>query len=172
MTDLTQERLKELVHYCPDLGLFWWKERPVRTREDRIFNTKYAGQIAGNRSSHGYGRIGVYGTRYYVHRLAWFYMTGEWPAEDVDHANGWKLDNAFTNLRSASRSQNMANRPANSNNTTGFKGVFKRKNGTFSAQIGINKSKEPLGTFDTPEEASEAYTKRAHELYGEFARSA
>jgi len=44
MSDLTQARLKEILHYCPALGLFWWKERDLKS-----WNTKFAGKIAGNR---------------------------------------------------------------------------------------------------------------------------
>lgn len=154
---IDQATLKSLLHYCPDLGLFWWK------------NGRLAGEIAGTRLNTGYGQIKVAGERHQVHRLAWFYMTGSWPADELDHRNGWKLDNAFGNLREATRSQNNANRRGYA--ASGFKGVTKTKGGRFIATINRNRKPEYLGTFDTPEQANAAYEKRAVEIHGAFARN-
>ena len=78
---LTQERLKEVLHYDPETGIFMWLVAP----NGRI----RVGMEAG--SSHdGYIGIKVDRILYKAHRLAWFYMTGEWPANDVDH---WDRNN-------------------------------------------------------------------------------
>lgn len=163
--NLTQKRLKEVLDYCPALGLFWWKERPETDRHVKRWNTRYSGQIAGRRDNHGYGVISVDDRGHKAHRLAWLYMTGEWPPDDIDHANTWRLDNAFDNLRKATRAQNNANR--HSINKTGLKGVKKLPSGRFQARIG----EEYIGVFDTAGEAHEAAMTRARVLYGEFARA-
>lgn len=160
---LTQQRLKELLHYCPHIGIFWWNER----EDDRAFNVNHAGNIAGHLSDKRYARISIGGKHYKAHRLAWFYMTGEWPKDQIDHRNGWKLDNAFDNLREATNSQNAANRPRSRPHLP--KGVSAKGN-RWRARITYGKRKHDLGTFDTPDEAHEAYAKRAREVHGEFAR--
>ena len=164
---ITQARLKELLHYCPDLGIFWWKERPGSDRFTKTWNTRFAGTIAGKRTAKGYGEIKVDGRPRKAHRLAWLYMTGEWPPDQIDHRNGWRLDNAFDNLRSATASQNGAN--SRSYSKTGFKGVTRARD-KFQAQIANNGRNEYLGLHATPELAHAAYAKRAKELFGEFAR--
>ena len=92
---------------------------------------------------------------------------------EVDHINGDKLDNRKINLRLCSRSQNEFNKGKRKDNTSGFKGVFKRshvKINKFCSVIGIENRKIHLGYFGTPEEAARAYDKAARELHGEFAR--
>lgn len=165
MIELTQARLKELLHYCPALGLFWWKERAG----SKGWNTRFAGEIAGNRTPKGYARITIDGKRYFAQRLAFLYMTGSFPADEVDHANGWRLDNAWSNLREATSSQNKANRKVRS--VTGFKGVYLEPSGRYVARAAKDGVNERLGTFDTPEEASAVYERRALELHGQFARA-
>lgn len=166
---LTQERLKELLHYCPALGLFWWKERDGNDRHTKRWNTRYANQIAGSLSADGYPVVTLEKAPRPLHRLAWLWMTGEWPSGEVDHANTWKLDNAWDNLREATRSQNSANRPSRSR--SGFKGVYRKPSGRYQAMITNHKIKERLGTYDTPEEAHSAFMARAVEIHGEFARA-
>ena len=76
---LTQERLKELLHYCPDIGLFWWKPRPGSDRHTKRWNRRYANKVAGSLNSDGYPVVTLEKAPRRLHRLAWFYMTGEWP---------------------------------------------------------------------------------------------
>ena len=84
----------------------------------------------------------------------------------VDHKNGDGLDNRRMNLRVATVSQNAGNRPPGSNNSTGYRGVcFRRKEGTFQAQL----AKQALGQYDTAEDAARAYDIAAREHFGEFA---
>lgn len=166
---LTQQRLQEVLHYDPGLGLFWWNERPENTPMDVRFNRHKAGKLAGTLDSSGYAQVVIDGKPYAQHRLAWLYMTGSHPVDQIDHKNTWKLDNAFDNLREATRSQNAANRGKRSDNTTGFKGVV-RKGKRFTAYFSKDGDRRSVGTYDTPEEANAAYAARSQETHGEYSR--
>lgn len=88
----------------------------------------------------------------------------------VDHANGIKTDNRRSNLRICTKAQNGYNQKEQRNNTSGFKGVtFHKVTGRFMAQIRSDGKKKYLGTFDTAQEAHDAYCVAALELHGEFA---
>lgn len=164
---LTAARLRELLSYDPETGVFRW--RVYRARNAR------AGDVAGRiikaapDKGGGYRSIGIDGSEYLAQRLAWLHMTGEWPPAQVDHENRNRDDNAWRNLRDATRSQNQANRPAQANNTSGFKGVaFHKGAGRWRATLG----KRHLGLFDSPEQAHAAYAEAARGAFGEFARAA
>lgn len=159
---LTQERLKQLLDYNPETGVFTWAVRRG--------NALNIGSTAGSLDRNGYLQIETGNKLYLSHRLAWFYMTGVWPALQVDHINRNKSDNRWANLRLATHGQNHSNSVRPSNNTTGFKGVGK-KGGKWYAQIVFNKKHKHLGTFSTPEAAHAAYCAAAHEVFGEFART-
>jgi len=165
--NITHERLLELVHYEPTLGLFWHKPRPVQSRHDRMFNTRFADKIAGTMDGHGYVSIRLEGDLYKGHQLAWFYMTGEWPEDEIDHRNLSRIDNSFDNLRPATRSQNMANRKPSG--SSGIRGVDFSK-GAWRARVKKDGITEDLGRHSTPEAAKAAFDKRAAEIHGQFAR--
>lgn len=161
---LTQERLKELLHYNEDTGVF---TRIVGRPGPRARK----GDVAGTDDGSGYIRIYVDGKGYKAHRLAWFYMYGYMP-EEVDHENLDRSDNRKANLRDATHGQNQANGRAYSNNALGLKGVSLHKpNGKYKAQIQANGKKVGLGYYATPQEAHAVYAKAAAELHGEFARA-
>lgn len=86
-----------------------------------------------------------------------------------DHVNGNKLDNRRCNLRNATNSQNRHNVGPYKNNKFGLKGVSKKRD-KFQAQIMVNYVPKFLGSFDTPQQAHEAYRIAATELHKEFAR--
>ena len=105
-----------------------------------------------------------------AHRLAWFFVYGEWPQKQIDHINGNKSDNRISNLRLATASQNLSNKGITKSNTSGYKGVsFNRTKKKWMASIKVNKKSINLGYFLTPEEASEAYKAAAIKHHGEFA---
>jgi hypothetical protein len=156
--DLTAERLRELLHYDPATGVF--------TRRVALGRRSKVGDVVGSRTAEGYLDISVNGGRYRAHRLAWLYATGRWPAADVDHLNGNRADNRFSNLRDVSRAVNLQNRHApQRNNVSGLLGVaFDAARGKWAAHIKVDGRRRALGRFDTPEAAHAVYlaAKREH----------
>lgn len=164
-TDLTADRLKELLHYDPVTGVFI---RKMTTNN----NGAMIGDLAGSVDKDGYLRIGIDGFGYPAHRLAWLYMTGSFPEGDVDHENGRRTDNRFKNLRAASRNQNNMNQKRRADNRTGFKGVGLHSSGLYRARIKIpGKKARTIGYFKTPIEAHEAYIAAANQHFQHFARA-
>lgn len=102
MTEITQELLKSLLSYDPDTGVFIW-------RVYRSFGVR-AGCVAGTTTKKGYISIKLTPRRYLAHRLAWLYMHGTWPPNQIDHINRVRSDNRITNLRLATAGQNAQNR--------------------------------------------------------------
>jgi hypothetical protein len=148
--DISLDRLKELLHYDPETGLFKWLD-------DRNCGVKF--EIAGSLSNQGYAVIHIEGYTYLSHRVAVFYMTGKWPELDIDHINGIRNDNRFVNLREVDRKTNIRNRKGpNKNGSTGLLGVSKCKS-KFRSQIIVNGERIHLGVFPTPEKAHKVYLK-------------
>lgn len=147
--DLTKCRTKELLDYRPDDGCFIWR---VSSR-----NAK-KGSIAGYLTSNGYIRIQVDGIQYLAHRLAWLWVYGSWPKDQIDHINMVRSDNRICNLRECNHSENMQNQKyAQRNSASGFLGVTNRGKYGFEARIIKNKKFIYLGKFLTAEDASAAY---------------
>lgn len=162
---VTPDRLKEVLNYDPESGLFTWLCVP----NNRIT----IGQIAGNIGIQGYVIIKVDRRLYRAHRLAWLYMTGQWPKAQIDHRDLNATNNSWANLREATRSQNCYNQGARTNNTSGYKGVsWHKASGKWTAQTRINGKAAHLGLFGTAELAHRAYIEAAREHHGEFARVA
>jgi len=154
---LTQARLRELLYYDPDTGIF--------TRKiDRQCVKK--GQIAGSKNKPGYLKIGIEGKVYSAHRLAWLYLYGEIPkGVEIDHVNGNKSDNRIVNLRLATHQQNMENQKTHATNKSGYKGVsWWAPTKKWKAQIGHQGKKYHIGLYQTKEEAKVAYEERAQQL--------
>ena len=114
---LTQVKLKTYLEYTPDTGLFVWKIK--------LSNSIGKGSVAGSEDAYGYIQIELLGFAYKAHRLAWFYMTGEWPKDQLDHENRVRNDNRWNNLREASQTQNSQNQSTSYNTTSGLKGAYK-----------------------------------------------
>ncbi len=159
---LTADRLRHLLFYDPDTGMFTWLN-PLGTVAKR-------GDPAGAKPDHGYIRLRVEGRLYKAHRLAWLYVYGKFPDAEIDHINRDGLDNRIGNLREATRSQNMMNGIARKNNKAGVKGVH-RKGGRWVASICKNSKPISIGYFLTKEEAAEAYQIAAQRLHGSFSRT-
>jgi hypothetical protein len=121
---LTAERLRELLEYDPLTGVFCWKVSRGKAR---------VGSEAGTLNSASYQQIGIDRRLYLTERLAWFWMTAEWPKGLVDHRDRDTLNNRWDNLRLSTHSQNAANSKARS----GLKGVTS-KGRRFQAAIRAN----------------------------------
>jgi hypothetical protein len=129
------------------------------------------GGFAGNQLKNKYMATTIDGKKYLCHRLAWLYMTGEWPKGHVDHKNGNRRDNSFNNLRDVDRSEQMFNTRLRKSNRNGYKGVtFHKLRGTYNAAIQYRGVRYHCGVHVTPELAAEAYDEMARELFGEFAK--
>ena len=161
---LSQHRLKQVLDYDPDTGIFVWKELKYNL-------VKFLGTRAGSVYANGYRYISVDGRDYRTGRLAWLYMTGEWPAAMVDHEDLDRSNDRWLNLRLATNSQNQANRGNMVTNTSGTKGIrFESSRGKWRAQITIMGKSKNLGRYGTREEAMTAYERAAKAAWGEFAR--
>lgn len=161
-TELTQARLKELLHYDPEHGLFIWR----RSNSNRA----PSGSPAGTPDGRGYLQIQVDRRLYKAHRLAFLYMTGAFPDEEVDHINRDGADNRWANLRSATRSQNESNKLITSRNTSGYRGVFWEGRCRKWQARGMKDKKEVyLGLFDDVEEAAAVAKLWREENFKEFA---
>lgn len=165
------EYIRQRLDYDPETGVFTWRVKEVRCKQDRGFNTTKAGRRAGTTDpSRGYRFITIRPIHYYEHRLAWAYVCGEWP-DLVDHINGDCGDNRIANLRAASVSQNGFNRGAARTNKVGLKGVSQcPMTGRWLAKICSYGDRRFLGRYDSPAEAHQAYASAAAKLHGEFAR--
>jgi len=164
---LTQDHLKRFLSYDPETGIFSHIKFPGR--RGSVVDGQIAGNAAGSNNNQ-YWLIGVDGKRYYAHRLAWLYVHGEWPENDIDHIDRNGHNNAILNLRQSTRSQNLMNSKTSS---VYGRGVFRHSNKylkkPFVARIVINNKKINLGFFKTAEEAHDAYTEAALKHFGEFA---
>lgn len=165
---ITPERVIQLLSYDPDTGEFIWKPRGIPKFDNR-FADKPAGTL--NKKT-GYLQVTIDCVTLRLHRVAYAIMKGEWPIDKVDHKNTIKTDNRWCNLRAADNPQNMHNTGFYSTNTTGYKGVTRRKKGKpYEAVIMCRGVYHYLGTYDTAEEAHKAYCRAATKLHGEFART-
>lgn len=161
MKNLTQEYLMSVLSYCPNTGLF--------TRLTGC-NSFSIGDVAGALTVQGYIQISIKNKLHRAHRLAFLYMKGRWPEEDIDHINRAREDNRWCNLRECSRSNNTANRPPHPENKSGYKGVsWSKCNKKWRVEICCKGVKHHLGLFDDIFEAAKTYNKKAVELFGQFA---
>ena len=148
--------MKELLHYDPETGVFVWREWRG--------GTAFAGTEAG-RLARGYVGISVDKRRYPAHRLAWLYVTGEWPPQEIDHINGHRADNRWSNLRLADRSVNNQNRrAAHCHSKTGVLGVTMEA-GRYRAAITVGGKTRHIGSYSSADLAHAAYLSAKRELH-------
>ena len=144
---LTQEKLKEILNYNPETGIFIWK--------GKSFRNKKVGREAGCKMSAGYIAIRINGRGYKAHILAWLYVEGYIPKGiEIDHIDRNTINNKFKNLRLSSRQCNMRNAGIPKNNKTGIKGVHWHKtNQKWGSSITVNKKQSYLGNYSDFDEA-------------------
>lgn len=172
----SQEYLAECFDYEPESGVLTWRVRPSHhfksARGMNVFNAMYAGLGAGNINSRGYFNVEINGRNYKCHRVIWKLITSSDPVGELDHKDTNKQNNAWINLREATRQENIFNQSLRKNNTTGYKGVsYHRLTRRFQASIRENGKKKHLGLFETAALAHTAYCSAAQRVHGEFFRS-
>jgi hypothetical protein len=147
---ISHRKLLELLHYNPDTGAFTW----IKYRRG-VLKNREAGYIKDQK----YRVIRIDGHSYYAHRLAWFYMTSEWPENQIDHIDIDGLNNRWDNL------QQVTNRVNNLNKQKGPKSGFHgavQIGKRFRSQGKLNGKQLFFGTYDTPEEAHQVYLEKCH----------
>ena len=160
---ISHEHLKAILNYDPETGIFTWRVNAGR------WGRIPPGTVTGNVSKgHGYTQINILGKVFRAHILAWVYMTGEYPKDEIDHINRIKHDNRFSNLRESTPKENTKNKSKYSNNTSGFTGVsWHKRKGQWQVRIGADGVRKNLGYFDTREAAAAVYVANKvvlHEL--------
>lgn len=158
---LTAERARVLFTYNRLTG-----DLITRTPTER----KKVGHITRSCNRDGYYTVHADGRGYLVHRVCWLIETGRWPFGDLDHADGVRTNNAITNLREATRSQNNANRSSHPGKLKGV--TYHKAADRWMAQIKKDRVPHYLGLYDSAEEAHAVYAAKARELFGKFARVA
>ena len=154
---MTHDELVYRLDYNPETGEFTWKNPKATCMKP--------GDKAGSMHKSGYVHMSLNRTFWQAHRLAWFYVYGTPPVEDLDHIDGNKSNNSINNLRPVSQSVNNHNlKRARSDNSTGYLGVSPR-GGQFIARIMVKGHSTLLGTFPSAEEAHAAYLTAKREVH-------
>lgn len=167
--ELTQEFLKNIIHYNDETGSFVWLKRPREMfncdRSWNRWNNKYCAKEAGASTSDGYLAISINNTKYKAHRLAFLYFHGYMP-KYIDHIDQDKTNNRISNLRGVTHKENLMNMRKKKNNTSGVTGVYWRSDiDKWAAQIMVDGRCVPLGTHTDKFEAICA-RKSAEKRYG------
>lgn len=159
--ELDQSKLKSVLDYDQESGVFVWKIGPNRSIK--------AGTVAGRIDRLGYTRVQINGKSYLSHRLAWLFVFGEMPSMHIDHTDGNPRNNAISNLRLATSVQNMQNtRKPYAHARSGLLGAaWNNSKQKWSSAITVGGKRKHLGTFKTKEEAHAKYIE-AKRIYHEF----
>jgi hypothetical protein len=152
--DLSANFVRSLLDYDANTGVLTWKAPRNKVGK--------AGDVAGSWSD-GYLKIAIRRQRYTAHRLAWLITHGEWPEGYIDHKDGNRSNNAIDNLRLATCSENLRNRPRER-----LYGTFEPRTGRYVARIRHNGKLLFLGRYRTHEEAHQAYLEGSLKYHGEF----
>jgi HNH endonuclease len=169
----SQQYLRECFTYDRVTGVLRWKIRPENHFVAPIgaarANGKHAGSVAGSIDGHGYYEIGIDGHSYRLHRIIWKLVTGVEPPETIDHTDGNRSNNAWSNLRPASEREQKWNMKTRIDNRSGYRGVSADRD-KWCARINVCGTYQFLGNFATAEQASSVYEAVARKLHGEFYR--
>jgi hypothetical protein len=141
---ITQARLKQLLSYDPETGIFTWKapRRGVTLGAQCGTDLRSGGKL--------YTAIHVDWMKYSAHRMAWLYIHGELPPAQIDHIDGNGRNNRLSNLRAVTCAENQQNRRLMSTNSSGFCGVcWKKSRSRWLVQIHINGKNTLVGNYKT-----------------------
>jgi len=154
-----------LLDYNLETGDFVWIKQNSPVAQ--------VGALAGSVNKlKGYRFIGVNKKKYLAHRLAWLYVYGEWPENQIDHINHIKTDNRISNLRDVTNEINQKNSYLNENSSSGINGVcWNKRKGRWSVRVSIEKKRKFVGYYETIFDAAAAYIKASrlcgyHENHG------
>ena len=154
---LSANRLRKLLNYAPATGIFRWRGGRGVVK----------GKVAGSVRSRGPIIIRIDRKLYRANRLAWLYITGKWPKQEIGYINRNTSDTRWANLREMTPSQRRAT--VRTTNKFGAKGIWVTRSGKYVATIKVADKKRYLGSFETIEKASAAYVEAAKHIFGEFA---
>lgn len=162
----SQAVLKNMFNYDPDTGVL-----TRRRQANGPTHTAAAGTVVGYPGAKGYLTARAAGQgHYYLHRIIWKWMTGRDPGDTIDHVNGVKTDNRWSNLREATPVQQAGNTRRRKKAASGYTGVYKLPAGR--RQWCAVLAGRYIGVFSTPEEANAARQFAANQHYGrEFHRA-
>lgn len=155
---ITTEVLKTCITFNPLTGVFTHNVRPLEMfttlRNQRKWNTRYAGKPAGRIRTHKNGKryayLGLFNKEHLAHRMAWLYHYGEQATMHVDHINGDGTDNRIVNLRNVSACENSRNMKVFSNSRSGIPGVSRHSQvNKWNVRIQANKVCHQVGLFDS-----------------------
>jgi hypothetical protein len=159
-TMITQSKLKELLNYDQDTGIFTWKKRTS--------NRIKVGNIAGNTHNCGYIEMCIEGKRCLAHRLAWLYIYGYLP-KLIDHINGDRQDNKISNLREATYQTNIYNSKIRSDNKSGVRCVsWNNKRNSWEVRIKIDGKLKHYGDYKDLNDAKKVADRIRSENHKEF----
>jgi len=161
---VTAEELRQLLHYDPLTGDFTWRVTRGRSAKAGAL----AGHDCGVRSEKRRVVIGLNGRLYRAGRLAWLYMTGQWPETLVDHKDGDYRNHRWLNLRDVDNTTNVENqrRAARSNKSSGLLGVtWNKERGAWQAQIKVKRKTTVLGFDQDPHKAQRLYIEAKRRLH-------
>jgi hypothetical protein len=177
---MSPDLLNQLLKYDPETGKLFWRERPVSMFSDggksaahscAAWNAKNADNEAFTTISGGYRLGRIFDRMQKAHRVIWAMQTGEWPDGEIDHADGSPRNNAWANLRKASRTENMCNSRSRSGSSSQYLGVsWSGRGQKWHAQITVGGLNKHLGFFDDEIDAARAYDVAALQHFGAFAR--
>lgn len=160
MKEINAKSVRRMFKYDPETGVLTWAIR--------VSQAVSQGDTAGHLHASGYRRVGINRRPFLAHRIIWLWMTGHWPSMQIDHINGNKQDNRWSNLRDVPPSTNSQNlRRCNENNRSSrlLGTTFSKKERAWVAQISVHGKRLHLGKFKDPESAHAAYVEAKRRLH-------
>lgn len=150
---ISKEEILKVLDYNREQGVLTWKSTAYgKTKNKKITNIEL-----------GYLSVGINYKKYKVHRLIYFLETNTWP-EMIDHINGNKLDNRIVNLRASDKRKNQQNQYKHRESKL-VGATYRKSTGKWRALIKLNKKNYEIGTYNTAEEAHDAYCRELTKHY-------